>query len=83
MTPQVITAEPKGDGTMTNQKRRQLVNLWNGCFDSDTAAGMVGVCPDDAAKLFAQLDHGFEVESADDIGSDDEYEHYEYPADYV
>ncbi len=41
---------------MTKAKREQLINLWNGCFDAETAAQMVGVSQKATAKLFAKLE---------------------------
>ena len=65
---------------MTKAKIAKLTNLWNGGFDSEIAAGMVGVCPADAAILWGKLDHKFEAETEVE---DEDYEHFEWPNDYL
>jgi hypothetical protein len=48
---------------MTNKQRDELVNLWEGGFDANMAAAMVGVSTDEAIMVFA------ECEVAEDDGS--------------
>lgn len=41
---------------MTSDQHTELVNLWEGGFDAETAADMVGVTEDQAVAVFAQLE---------------------------
>ena len=42
--------------TMDTTQREELVNLWEGGFDAETAADMVGVTHAEAISVFADLE---------------------------
>jgi hypothetical protein len=46
----------KGEHHMTIKQREELINLWEGGFDANMAAAMVGVTNDEAILVFAECE---------------------------